>query len=229
MMKLFEDLGFGKVDFNREKMKGFPEIIYGEYKSTEQIIAISEELMDAHGRVLITKLSNDKWLNIKTRLPKGNYDEDAQLFYYGKCRPIKKGSALILSAGTADYSITQEAFLTAKWMGISITDIQDIGVAGLERLLSYIDEIRRADVLIVIAGMEGALPSVVSGLVERPVIAVPTSIGYGANLQGVTTMLAMLTSCSSGISVVNIDNGFGAAYQAALIIRLMNKKGENNE
>ena len=216
---LFNDIGFSKVDIHREKMKGFPEIVYGEYKTAEHILAISKKLIEAHDRVLVTKISKEKWVLIEAELPTGIYDEQAQIYSYGACASMPEGKLLILSAGTADYSVTQEAALTAKWMGAKVDILQDIGVAGLGRLLSYTEEIRSADVLIVIAGMEGALPSVVSGLVETPLIAVPTSVGYGANLEGVTTMLAMLTSCSSGISVVNIDNGFGAAYQGSLIIR----------
>lgn len=227
-MPLFDDLDFGKVDLNRESVKGFPEIIYGEYKAAGQILEIARSLINKHDRVLITKLSKQKWEMLKDRLPKGKYVEEAQIYAYGKCPAMNRGSAVILSAGTADYFVTQEAQVTAEWMGIHSSCIQDIGVAGLGRLLSYVDEIRQASVVVVVAGMEGALPSVVSGLVETPVIAVPTSVGYGANLQGITTMLAMLTSCSSGISVVNIDNGFGAAYQAALIIKLLNRK-ENQE
>lgn len=222
---LFQDIGFSKVDTHREKLKGFPEIVYGEYKTAEHILAIAHKLIEAHQRVLITKLVKEKWEMIKDGLPNGIYDEIAEVYSYGKCEKMSNGEVMILSAGTADYFVTQEALLTAEWMGANVSSIQDIGVAGLGRLLSYVDDIRRADVLIVIAGMEGALPSVISGLVETPIIAVPTSVGYGANLAGMTTMLAMLTSCSSGISVVNIDNGFGAAYQAALVMRLLNKKG----
>lgn len=222
---LFQDIGFSKVDTHREKLKGFPEIVYGEYKEAEHILAIAHKLIEAHQRVLITKLAKEKWAKIKEELPIGIYDESAEVYSYGQCEKMNSGKVMILSAGTADYFVTQEALLTAEWMGTNVSSLQDIGVAGLGRLLSYADEIRSADVLIVIAGMEGALPSVISGLVETPIIAVPTSVGYGANLAGVTTMLAMLTSCSSGISVVNIDNGFGAAYQAALIMRLLNKKG----
>lgn len=222
---LFQDIGFSKVDTHREKLKGFPEIVYGEYKTAEHILAIAHKLIEAHQRVLITKLVKEKWEMIKGGLPNGIYDEIAEVYSYGQCEKMSNGEVMILSAGTADYFVTQEALLTAEWMGANVSSIQDIGVAGLGRLLSYVDDIRRADVLIVIAGMEGALPSVISGLVETPIIAVPTSVGYGANLAGMTTMLAMLTSCSSGISVVNIDNGFGAAYQAALVMRLLNKKG----
>lgn len=223
-MKLFEDIGFSKVDTGRENLKGFPEIIYGEYKTADQILRIAQVLIAKHDRVLITKISKEKWLEICDFLPEGIFDKEAEIYSYGQCKAMNNGEAVILSAGTADYPVTQEAYLTSRWMGANVTCIQDIGVAGLSRLLSCVDEIRKASVVIVIAGMEGALPSVVSGLVDVPVIAVPTSIGYGANLGGITTMLAMLTSCSSGISVVNIDNGFGAAYQSSLILKLLNSE-----
>ncbi len=224
-MALFEDLGFSKVDTNREKLKGFPEVVYGEHKAPEHILGIVNKLVEKHQRVLITRFDEDKYAAIKEELPKGSYDAKARVYVYGENKKMSKGTLLIISAGTADYFVTQEAYLTAKWMGLEVKAIHDVGVAGLGRLLSYADEIREADVVIVVAGMEGALPSVISGLIDTPLIAVPTSVGYGANLEGLTTMLAMLTSCSSGISVVNINNGFGAAYQAALIIKLLNKEG----
>lgn len=221
---LFEDIGISKVDLNREKLKGFPEVIYGEHKTAEQIVKIALKLIDFHQKVLITRMAKNKWDEIKEHLPQeGTYYEAAQIYTFGKCRPLEKGNIALLCAGTADLYAAEEARVTAEWMGCQVTPIYDVGVAGLGRLLSYTEEMRKASVLVVVAGMEGALPSVVSGLVETPVIAVPTSVGYGANLNGVTAMLAMLTSCSSGISVVNIDNGFGAAYQGALILKLLNE------
>lgn len=221
----YEELGFGKVDLNRQNIKGFPEIIYGEYKTPHQILKIAKSLIAHQQNVLISRLNREKWEILKTALPEGGtYDEEGEIYTLGQCPHQEKGSVVILSGGTADYFVTAEAKQTAEWMGLNTTTIQDVGVAGLGRLLSKLEVIRKASVVVVIAGMEGALPSVVSGLVDTPVIAVPTSVGYGANLQGITTLLAMLTSCSSGISVVNVNNGFGAAYQAALIIKLMNKK-----
>lgn len=221
----YDDLGFCKVDLNREKLKGFPEVIYGLHKSSEQILAISHSIVKHSQRLLITRMNHEKYHSIANQLPEGYYDEIGQTYTLGSNPLLKKGKVLVLSAGTSDNQVVYEAYRTLQWMGCHVDIIQDIGVAGLGRLLAQVDQIRQADVLIVVAGMEGALPSVVSGLVETPVIAVPTSVGYGANMQGVTTLLAMLTSCSSGVSVVNIDNGFGAAYQAALILKLLNKEG----
>lgn len=227
---LFEDIGISKVDINREKIKGFPEIIYGEYKTAPQIVQIALKLIEHHNKVLITRVSLEKWLEMADYLPKGGqYNEMAQLYSYGRCQKLPIGEVALMCAGTADLFVAEEARLTSEWMGCQVITIYDVGVAGLGRLLSFTETMRKASLLIVIAGMEGALPSVVSGLVETPVIAVPTSIGYGANLNGVTAMLAMLTSCSSGISVVNIDNGFGAAYQGALIIKLLNQTKEGQQ
>lgn len=210
------------IDVDRVQVKGFPEIVYGLHKTSQHILNIVEELVATQQPVLVTKLSKEKWEAIKDRLPKGHYFEESQIWYSSTMPKMKKGTVLVLSAGTSDYPVVEEAALVAQWMGCETEVIQDVGVAGLGRLLSRVDTLRKASVIIVVAGMEGALPSVVSGLVSSPVIAVPTSVGYGANLEGLTTLLAMMTSCSSGISVVNIDNGFGAAYQAALILKLMN-------
>lgn len=213
---------FSNVDVNRLAIKGFPEIVYGLHKSPHQILEIVEKLDAAGQPVLVTKISYEKWEIIKEKLPKGNYFESSQIWYSHLMPSMKKGKVLVISAGTSDYPVVEEAATVSKWMGCQTEVLQDIGVAGLGRLLGKLDKLREASVIIVVAGMEGALPSVVSGLVSVPVIAVPTSVGYGANLDGLTTLLAMMTSCSSGISVVNIDNGFGAAYQASLIIKLMN-------
>lgn len=219
----YEDLGFSQVDVDREKLKGFPEIVYGEYKSAEQIVSIAETLIKNNGKVLITRFDKSKWEYLNQKISGGTYDKDAQIYTYGKCEPLEKGKMTVMSAGTADYKIAKEAAVTAEWMGANIDLIQDVGVASLGRLLSRVDEIRESDVLVIIAGMEGALPTVVSGLVDKPIIAVPTSVGYGANMEGMTALLSMITSCSSGMSVVNIDNGFGAAYQATLILKLLNQ------
>lgn len=227
-MSVFEDIEFSKVDISREKIKGFPEIIYGEYKTSEQITAIMKELVKHGQNILVTRVKEEKAMFIQTIFPECVYHALAQTvtLTLEKNRKLMSGTVTILSAGTADLSVVEEARVTAEWMGCQVNVIQDVGVAGLSRLLSYVEEIREADIIISVAGMEGALPSVVSGLVDIPVIAVPTSIGYGANLEGVTTLLAMLSSCSSGISVVNVDNGFGAAYQAALFIRQIEKRLE---
>ncbi|MDO4774699.1 MAG: nickel pincer cofactor biosynthesis protein LarB [Aerococcaceae bacterium] len=222
---IFEDIGYSKVDIGREHLKGFPEIVYGKHKTAQQIIGICQKLYEHDKPILVTGVIKEQAERVREVLPFLLYHESAQLLCHSSCQKLEKGKVVVLCAGTADYPVAEEARLTAEWMGCQVDAIYDIGVAGLGRLLSYVDEIRQASVVIAVAGMEGALPSVVSGLIETPLIAVPTSVGYGANLQGVTTLLAMLTSCSSGISVVNIDNGFGAAYQAALIIRLLNQEG----
>lgn len=225
---VFEDLGVSKVDISRSKLKGFPEIIYGEYKTAEQIKDILEVLINIDGKVLATRVSEDKWNVIKEYIPDLTYHKEAQMitFEENPCVSVP-GEITIISAGTSDFSVSEEARITAEWMGCQVESIYDIGVAGIGRLLSHVEKIREANVVIVVAGMEGALPSVVSGLINAPLIAVPTSVGYGANQKGMTAMHAMLTSCSSGISVVNIDNGFGAAYQAVLILNqfqeMMNK------
>lgn len=216
---VFEDLGISKVDISRSKIKGFPEIIYGEYKSAKQIKDILEVLIINDGKALASRVSERKWEYIKEYIPNLKYHQDAQMITFEEKTSISlPGKIAIISAGTSDFSVSEEARITAQWMGCEVETIYDIGVAGIGRLLSQVEVIRQANVVIVIAGMEGALPSVVSGLINTPLIAVPTSVGYGANQHGMTTMHAMLTSCSSGLSVVNIDNGFGAAYQAALIL-----------
>ncbi|MCK4029099.1 nickel pincer cofactor biosynthesis protein LarB [Streptococcus iners] len=218
------DLGkMSHVDLDRINIKGFPEIIYGLHKTPLQILEVALKLDAANQPVMITKLSFDKWKELEDKPPNGSYFESSQIWYNRPFPTMKNGKILVLSAGTSDSQVVEEAAVVSQWMGCQTDVLQDVGVAGLGRLLGQLETIREASVIIVVAGMEGALPSVVSGLVSVPVIAVPTSVGYGANLDGLTTLLAMTTSCSSGISVVNIDNGFGAAYQASLIIKLMNQ------
>ncbi|WP_059173448.1 nickel pincer cofactor biosynthesis protein LarB [Bacillus sp. FJAT-27445] len=219
-MESFEDLGFSKVDIDRENRTGFPEVIFGEGKTSAQIQAILDRLIQNHGKGMVTRLSQEKANDLLPLFPEATYDPVSKIMLYGSTSRRFEGELMILCAGTSDLPVAEEAALTAEWMGCSVTRLYDVGVAGLDRLLAYREQITGASVLIVVAGMEGALPSVVGGLVSRPVIAVPTSIGYGAHLQGLTPLLGMLTSCASGMSVVNIDNGFGAAYQAALILKL---------
>ncbi|CEG28665.1 nickel pincer cofactor biosynthesis protein LarB [Bacillus sp. B-jedd] len=228
-MEKFEDLGFSKVDIDREKRTGFPEVIFGEGKSAEQIGLILGRLIENHGKGMVTRLSKEKADRLLKEFPSAKYDSISRILLYGTPTNHLTGDLMILCAGTSDLPVAEEAALTAEWMGCKVKRIYDVGVAGIDRLLSYREEITRASVLIVVAGMEGALPSVVGGLVKRPVIAVPTSVGYGAHMQGITPLLGMLTSCASGMSVVNIDNGFGAAYQAALILKLASdfKEGHN--
>jgi NCAIR mutase (PurE)-related protein len=220
-MENFEDLGFSKVDYDRENRQGFPEVIYGEGKTFEQIKPILSKLIEKHGKALVTRLDQEKGKRLMEVFPSAQYNSTSRILLYGKPAQCFEGEIMVLCAGTSDLYVAEEAAITAEWMGCKVKRLYDVGVAGIDRLLAYRDEITKASVLIVVAGMEGALPSVVGGLVQRPVIAVPTSVGYGAHLQGLTPLLAMLTSCSSGMSVVNIDNGFGAAFQASLILKLV--------
>ncbi|MCF6411342.1 nickel pincer cofactor biosynthesis protein LarB [Pseudalkalibacillus salsuginis] len=227
-MDNFEDLGFSKVDIDREKRTGFPEVIYGEGKTGGQISQIMGRLIAHHGKVMVTRLSEEKAEELLPQFPSAEYDEVSRILRHGVSSQFYRGEVMVLCAGTSDLSVAEEAAVTAEWMGCKVKRLYDVGVAGIDRLLAYREEITKASVLIVVAGMEGALPSVVGGLVRRPVIAVPTSVGYGAHLEGLTPLLGMLTSCASGMSVVNIDNGFGAAYQAALILQLATE-GVDNE
>lgn len=218
-MQPFEDLQYAKVDHHRGIRQGVPEVIYGEGKTAEQIIGILGAMAEERN-VLITRLSPEKAEKIAQVCPL-RYHEIARLAL-ARPREIENpvGRILVVSAGTSDMRVAEEAALTAEALGNRVVRIYDAGVAGIHRLLSRMDELVQARVVIAVAGMEGALPSVVGGLVDCPVIAVPTSVGYGASFGGVTALLAMLNSCASGISVVNIDNGFGAAYQASLINHL---------
>ncbi|MFQ5736700.1 MAG: nickel pincer cofactor biosynthesis protein LarB [Thermodesulfobacteriota bacterium] len=217
----FEELEFATIDTHRSLRQGFPEVIFGQGKTTAQIRAISKSMLARKENVLVTRLDAKKGRALKKAFPKGEYGEVPRTFFI-RSHPVKKtgkGTVLVICAGTSDVPVAEEAAVTAKYMGNSVQRFYDIGVAGIHRLLHRKKELWDANVLIVVAGMEGALPSVVAGLVARPVIAVPTSVGYGANLGGLTTLMAMLNSCAAGISVVNIDNGFGAAYTASLINR----------
>jgi hypothetical protein len=217
----FEELEFATIDTHRSLRQGFPEVIFGEGKTTGQIKAIVKAMAGHGENVLVTRLDPAKARALKKAF-KGAVLNDTARTLFVKSHPVKKtgrGSILVICAGTSDISVAEEAAVTAECMGNKVERLYDVGVAGLHRLLHKKEEILGANVLVVVAGMEGALPSVVSGLVARPVIAVPTSVGYGANLGGITTLFAMLTSCAAGISVVNIDNGFGAAYVASLINR----------
>ncbi|MFQ5428380.1 MAG: nickel pincer cofactor biosynthesis protein LarB [Thermodesulfobacteriota bacterium] len=217
----FEDLEFATIDTHRSLRRGFPEVIYGEGKKAAEIKAIAAKLREQGENVLVTRLDPAKSRALRLAFKHSSYNKTARTLFI-KTHPVEKrgrGDILVISAGTSDVPVAEEAAVTAESMGNTVKRLYDVGVSGLHRLLYKKEELASAMVLIVIAGMEGALPSVVSGLVARPVIAVPTSIGYGANLGGLTTLLAMLNSCASGITVVNIDNGFGAGYAAALMNR----------
>lgn len=220
------DLGFAKVDLAREKRNGFPEIIYGAGKTATQICQIGKTLQATGAPVLATRVSAEKYAQIAPALPDAVYHETARCLTLGQPLPAAKNQYIaVVTAGTSDLPVAEEAAITAETYGNQVKRIYDVGVAGIQRLFAHIDEIRGATVVIVIAGMEGALASVVGGLIDKPLIAVPTSIGYGANFQGVAALLTMLNSCASGITVVNIDNGFGAAYSASMINHLAAEKG----
>lgn len=213
----FEDLGFGKVDYAREKRTGYPEVIFGLGKTPDQVQAIFSRLYEKHGRVMVTRAEQETAERVQSDFPEAEYDPMSKLLTIGRTERRFAGTVAVLSAGTADLPVSEEAARTAEWMGNPVERIYDVGVAGIDRLLAHRERLQEASVVIVVAGMEGALASVVGGLVRRPVIAVPTSVGYGAHFAGLTPLLGMLTSCASGVTVVNIDNGFGAGYAASII------------
>lgn len=218
----FEDIGFASIDHHRHLRRGFPEVIYARGKRVEEIIAIIEKMVDKGENVLITRLTDIKATSIKKQFPSSDYYPIARILTI-EVKPREKqgkGTILVISAGTADIPVAEEAATTATFMGNNVETLFDVGVAGLHRLLQNKDAIMNASVIVVVAGMEGALPSIVGGLVDKPVIAVPTSTGYGASLGGLSALLGMLNSCAAGVTVVNIDNGFGAGYAASLINRL---------
>lgn len=210
----YEDLGFARPDVGREARQGLPEVVYGPGKDAAQIAAIVRRLLAANtGPVLVTRLVPRVADEVGAELPGGHYDETARLLSWRAAPPTGFRLAVV-SAGTSDAPVAAEAAAVGSVTGLSVRSLADVGVAGIHRLLAEIDELSAADAVICVAGMEGALPSVVGGLVGCPVIAVPTSVGYGAALNGLTPMLAMLTSCAAGVVVVNIDSGFGAAMAA---------------
>jgi len=217
----FEDLGFAKVDHHRHLRTGFPEVIFGSGKTAEQIVEIARRVKDRSQNVLITRLAASEAEQIRRTFPEMVYAPHARAATIVHARPTIRGRGLVLvvAAGTSDVPVAEEAALTADLMGNSVERLYDVGISGIHRLFAYHEQLRQAAVLIVVAGMEGALPSVVAGLVDRPVIAVPTSIGYGASFGGLAALLAMLNSCAAGVTVVNIDNGFGAGVAASLINR----------
>ncbi|MBS4219486.1 nickel pincer cofactor biosynthesis protein LarB [Bacillus sp. FJAT-49711] len=225
-LKPQEELGYATLDLQREARTGFPEVIYGEGKTSEQILGIFSKLMEHHDKVLATRVSFEKATfvleKLRSKYPDQTfyYHESARTFHWIHTKfqeKWKQGYIAVVCAGTSDLAIAEEAAITAELMGNKVERIYDIGVAGIHRLLNKACLIENANVVIVVAGMEGALASVVGGLVSKPVIAVPTSVGYGASLNGIAALLAMLSSCASGVSVVNIDNGFGAGYFAATL------------
>ncbi len=217
-MEPFADIGYAKVDLHRNARKGTAEVIYGEGKTPEQITGILDVMKEnGQGPVLITRLSSEK-AEIVAKFHKLDYHADARAGIVGSIpEPGGIGKILVATGGTSDIPVAEEAALTAETFGNEVVRLYDVGVAGLHRTLAHLDEIMEASVSVAIAGMEGALASVIGGLVDCPVIAVPTSVGYGASFGGLSALLSMLNSCASGVSVVNIDNGFGAGYLAGMI------------
>jgi len=224
---LFDDhIDYACIDYERQKRTGVPEVIYGAGKTSEQIEGIIYQML-THGQknILATRVDNDKYLYLHERFPQFQYDDLSQTFVYNEEPfPMNKGKIAVVCAGTSDLKVANEAAITARFLGNEVIQINDVGVAGLHRLFHRMDDLKKASVIIVIAGMEGALASVIGGLVSVPVIAVPTSVGYGANFQGLSALLSMLNSCASGVSVVNIDNGYGAGYMAHTINCLGGKR-----
>ncbi len=217
----FVDTADARVDTHRALRIGIPEVIFGQGKSPRQIVEIVRALQGAGQSVLVTRIAHDAATIVRDEIGEGDYDETARLLCIGeRSARAGKGTIAVVSAGTADSSVAGEAAGTARFFGNVVKELRDVGVAGIHRLLASQDVLRDARVLIVVAGMEGALPTVVGGMVDKPVIAVPTSVGYGAALGGLAALFGMLTSCASNVTVVNIDNGFGAAYAATLINRL---------
>jgi pyridinium-3,5-biscarboxylic acid mononucleotide synthase len=217
----FEDLGFAKVDHHRALRVGMPEIILGEGKTPAQVAGIFAQLAKHGGNVLATRANQKQFAAVKNKVRPTQYNESARAIVLLRDRTkYGKGTIAVVSAGTSDIPVAEEAVVTAEVMGNQVTHLYDVGVAGIHRLLANREALTKARVVIVCAGMEGALPSVVGGLVGVPVIAVPTSVGYGSSFKGLAALLGMLNSCASNVSVVNIDNGFGAGYVASLINRL---------
>jgi NCAIR mutase (PurE)-related protein len=217
----YQDLAFAKIDHHRELRRGLPEIIFGMGKTPDQIIKIAREVLKKGDNLLITRVNAPVYKKVKTKLPKVRYNALAKAIYQKQKKGLAgKGKIVIITAGTSDIPIAEEAALTCEIFGNEVKKVYDVGVAGLHRLFGEYDHITSARVIITVAGMEGALPSVIAGITDKPIIAVPTSVGYGASLKGIAALLAMLNSCPGGVAVVNIDNGFGAAYLASLINRL---------
>jgi NCAIR mutase (PurE)-related protein len=219
----FEDLGWACLDHHRHIREGFPEVVYGPGKTCEQLLGIVSKLISVGGPVLVTRVSEEQSESVVQAIPEIEFHPiPKSLTWSGKIsrpRPSNKGTVLVISAGTADLPVAEEACLTLELMGHPFKRIYDVGVAGIHRLLDHLDELRQASVIIAVAGMDGVLPSILGGIVSVPVVAVPSSTGYGANFQGLAPLLTMLNSCATGVAVVNIDNGFGAGAFAAMVNR----------
>jgi pyridinium-3,5-biscarboxylic acid mononucleotide synthase len=219
------DLGFAQVDTHRALRKGFPEVIFGAGKTPEQVVKIAAKLLEGENRILITRITPEHARVVREKFKHAVHHEMARCLTIEKqASPARPGVIAVVCAGTSDLPVAEEASVTAEIMGNRVERIHDVGVAGLHRLFARLEMIQSANVIIVVAGMEGALPSVVAGLVSKPVIAVPTSVGYGASFGGLAALLGMLNSCGSGVTVVNIDNGFGAGYAASQINALVDTR-----
>jgi pyridinium-3,5-biscarboxylic acid mononucleotide synthase len=217
----FEDLGFARVDHHRAVRQGFPEVVFGQGKTPEQVAAIAGRIVAQGHSLLVTRTTSEAFAAVQTVAPTAVFHDTARAIAYRQQDvPAGRGTLVVAAAGTSDLPVAEEAAVSAEWMGNAVDRIYDVGVAGLHRLLAETGRLQQARVVIAVAGMEGALPSVIAGLVGVPVIAVPTSVGYGTSFGGLTALLAMLNSCASGLAVVNIDNGFGAAAVASTINHL---------
>lgn len=225
-----EDIDYAHIDHHRSLRKGFPEVIYGQGKTAGQIVGIMERMVEQEQVVLVTRIDAHKAGIVRARFPEAEFHSEAGMVLWARGEIAERSDAtiLVICAGTSDIPVAKEAALTARAMGNRVETLFDVGVAGIHRLLRYREKIESAEVLIVVAGMEGALPSVVAGMVSRPVVAVPTSVGYGTSLGGLTALFAMLNSCSSNVAVVNIDNGFGAGYFASAVNRSYDSPREDD-
>lgn len=216
----YQDLGFARVDHHRAMRKGFPEVVFCQGKDPQQVVGIIKALAKRNNCILATRASREVYDRVSQEMPQARYNAAARVITIGRERVEKKGCVAVITGGTSDIPVAEEAAVTAEMLGSNVERIYDVGVAGIHRLLDNIDRLQKANAIVAVAGMEGALASVVAGLVDKPVIGIPTSVGYGANFGGLSALLTMLNSCASGVCVVNIDNGFGGGYIAAVINRL---------
>lgn len=226
-LETYADMGYAKLDTDREKRTGFPEVVYCAGKPDEYIVSIYEKLLEADGRVFGTRATKEQFELVKQRIPDVEYDPISRILKVSHIEIERKGCVAVCCAGTADIPVAEEAAQTAEYFGTNVERVFDVGVSGIHRLLSKTEILQKANCVIAVAGMEGALASVIGGIVSNPVIAVPTSVGYGASFDGLSSLLTMINSCANGITVVNIDNGYGAGYVATQINRLATGSGNN--
>ena len=226
-LETYADMGYAKLDTAREKRTGFPEVVYCAGKPDEYIVSIYEKLLEADGRVFGTRATKEQFELVKQRIPDLEYDPISRILKVSHIDIERKGCVAVCCAGTADIPVAEEAAQTAEYFGTNVERVFDVGVSGIHRLLSKTEVLQKANCVIAVAGMEGALASVIGGIVSNPVIAVPTSVGYGASFDGLSSLLTMINSCANGITVVNIDNGYGAGYVATQINRLATGSGNN--